>query len=253
MTRASDPKKPDRLSLPHWQAVLEAGVSDAVLMGLPEPVLAYLKACLLHGDAAQWQAYGNGWSLKSGAEWHKRAKEFVPVGGDATLLDSQMLETARLLAHVEAREQSAPLTLPRARELLSGWVDDYSKFGLLSAGSELLNEMAGALEAWLSAVLARKPWPSLAALHQLAEISSSHARWLGKNPLTAMCCPFGSVVQLLGKAGAQLPAEVTGAFADSLEKLVLIESSERRRRDQWVGKLRELAARAAGGTSRQEA
>ncbi len=213
LTRASDLRKVDRLSLQHWQAVLEAGVSDAALMGLPEPGLAYLKACLLHGDAAQWQAYGNGWSLRSGDEWHKRAKEFLPVGADATLLDSQVLETARLLARVEAREQGAPLILPSARDLLDSWVDDYSKFGLLSAGNELLNEIAGALGAWLSAVLSRKPWPSLAALQKLAEVSGAHARWLGSNPLTAMCYPFGSVVRLLIKAGGQLPAEVTGAFA----------------------------------------
>ncbi len=249
----SEEKKPDRLSLPHWHALLEASLRDAALFGLPDPVLTYLKACLLHGDVAQWQAYGNGWSLNSGGAWHKRAKEFVPVGGDAKLRDGQMVETARFLAHIEAREPGAPLSLPRARELLSGWADQYSKFGLLSAGRELLNELAGAMQAWLSAALARKPWPSLAALQTLTELSAAHARWLGGNPLTAVCFPFGAAVQLLGKAGAQLPAEVVEAFAQSLDKLVLIESSERRRRDQWVAKLRELAARAAADTSQREA
>jgi hypothetical protein len=240
----SHASKPDRLSWPHWQAVLEAGLGDAARLGLPEPVLAYLKARLLHGDTAQWQAYGNGWSLKSGDEWRQRAKAFVPAGDDATLRDTQIVETARFLVHVEARQQGAALSLPRARERLDGWADGYSKFGLLCAGRELLDELAGALEAWLGAALARKPWPSPAALQSLAEISSAHARWLAKHPLTAMCFPFGGVVQLLGRAAATLPAEVTEALAASLEQLVLVESSERRRRDQWVAKLRQRAARA---------
>jgi hypothetical protein len=231
--------------LPHWQAVLEAGVSDAAQLGLPEPALAYLKACLLHGDAAQWQAYGNGWSLKSADEWHKRAKEFVPGGGDGPMRDAQMLEAARFLVRIEAREPAAPLSLPKARELLGSSADQYSRFGLLSAGNELLNELSGALEAWLGARSSSKPWPSLAALQALAEVSGAHARWLGKHPLTAMSYPFASVVQLLVKAVAQLPAGATVALADSLQELVLAESSERRRRDQWVAKLRELAARAA--------
>lgn len=238
--------KPDRLALPHWQALLEAGVSDAAAAGLPEPVQGFLKACLLHGDATQWQAYGNGWSLKSADEWRKRTKEFVPAASDATLRDAQVIGTARFLAQIEAREQRAPLPLPAARDLLEDMANDYTKFGLLSAGKELLNELAGALEAWLGAAVSRKPWPSRAALQELAEISGAHARWLGANPATAMCFPFGSIVQLLGKADAQLPASVTEALAASLEKLVLLESGERRRRDQWVAKLRELAARAPG-------
>jgi hypothetical protein len=247
LTRASEVRKPDRLSLPHWQALLEAGVRDAAERGLPEPALAYLRACLLHADAAQWQAYGNGWSLKSGDEWRQRAKAFVPAVADAALRDGQLVETARALAELEAREEAAPLNLPLARALLGGWADDYSRFGLLCAGRELLNELLGALQSWLSAALARKPWPTQAALHSLVELSRAHACWLRAHPLTAMCFPFGGVVQLLGKAGAQspalLPAAVTAALADALEGLVLVESSERRRRDQWVAKLREPAAK----------
>jgi hypothetical protein len=224
-------------------------VDDAAAAGLPEAVQDFLKACLLHGDAAQWQAYGNGWSLKSADEWRKRAKEFVPAAGDATLREAQVIGTARFLTQVEARDQGAPLALPAARDLLESIADDYTKFGRLSAGKELLNELAGALEAWLSAALSRKPWPSRAALQELAEISGAHAHWLGAHPATAMCFPFGNVVQLLGKADAQLAALVTEAFAASLQKLILLESSERRRRDQWVAKLRELAARAPACTS----
>ncbi len=226
-------------------------MSDAAQLGLPDPSLEYLRGRLLHADAAQWQGYGNGWSLKSGDEWRKRAKSFVPRDGDAALRDSQIVETARFLAHVEAREQGAPPSLPSARELLGSWAGGYSRFGLLSAGSGLLIELAGALEAWLNAALSRKPLPSLAALQTLADVSGAHARWLGSHPLTAMCYPFGSVVQVLGKAGAQLPMEVAQAFADALEKLVLVESSERRRRDQWLTKLRE-PARAVGGTAPPE-
>jgi hypothetical protein len=245
----SDVKRPGRLSLPHWQALLEAGVGDSAQLGLPDSALDYLKACLLHGDSAQWQAYGNGWSLKSGSDWQKRAKEFVPAEGDMTLRDSQVVEAARCLACVEAREQGTPLKLPKARELLSNWAHEYSKFGLLSAGNELLNELVAAQAAWLNAILLRRPWPSLDGLQKLVDVSGAHALWLGRNPLTAVCFPFSGVVQLLGKAGDQLPADVTDAFASSLEQLVLIESSERRRRDQWVAKLRELAARAPGGAS----
>ena len=250
---ASDAKKVDRLSLAHWQALLESGLSDAAQLGLPDPLLSYLRASLLHGDMAQWQAYGNGWSLKSGEEWHKRAKEFLPAVGDAVLRESQLLDAARLLTHVEAREQGAPLGLQTAHELLVGWTDQYTKFGLISAGRDLLNELSAAMEAWLSAALGRKPWLSPAAAQTLVELSAAHARWLGGNPLTAVCFPFGSVVQLLGKAGANVPAQVTGAFAESLQKLVLVESSERKRRDQWVAKLRELAAKASGAEIQRNA
>jgi len=97
---------------------------------------------------------------------------------------------------------------------------------------------------WLGVALSRKPWPATSALVSLGGIAGAHARWLGKNPLTAVCFPFGALVQLLGKAGPGVPELGAAAadYADALGALVLVESSERRRRDQWVEKLRQFAA-----------
>jgi hypothetical protein len=234
-------RKPDRLSLLHWQATLVAGHQDLADLGLPSPVLRYLEACLLHGDASQWQAYGNGWSLNSSDLWRKRAKEFAPTGGDAALRESQAVQAACILVQIETRKQDAPLSLPTAAQLLTSWSDEYSKFGLICAGNGLLQETSSALETWLCTALSSKPWPSVNTLEKLTEMGARHAAWLSGNPLTATCFPFGVLVQLIGKAGAQLPELVRENFASALQSMVFIESSERRRRDQWMAKLREGA------------
>jgi len=114
---------------------------------------------------------------------------------------------------VRALEPGAPLVLPLARMLLVSWAGEYSKFGLLCAGSQLLDALAAGLADWLGVALSRKPWPATSALVSPGGIAGAHARWLGENPLTAVCFPFGALVQLLGKAVPGAP-ELGAAAAD---------------------------------------
>ncbi|MFN0099533.1 MAG: hypothetical protein ACKVS7_12720 [Gemmatimonadaceae bacterium] len=104
MTYAVEAPEPDRLSFEHWQTVLHAGAHAVAAMGLPEPVVNYLRASLLHGDAAQWQGFGNGWSLRSGDDWRKRAKEFEPP---ETMVMLESTERLRRVQWVEKLRKMA--------------------------------------------------------------------------------------------------------------------------------------------------
>ncbi|KPF60275.1 hypothetical protein D621_02405 [beta proteobacterium AAP51] len=243
-------RSPNRLDWPHWQALLAAGLRDTETHGLPAAVHAYLLARWRLDEPAQWRAFGNGWSQMAGDERGQLAKQHLLAPGEDAA--EPLLRVARLQVLVEAREPGAPLVLPQARALLEGWAGEYSKFGLSSAGGQLLDVLAEGLADWLGAALARKPWPAASSIGALVGVAAAHARWLGQKPLTAVCFPFGPLVQLLQKAAPGAP-ELGAAAADyaaALGALVLVESSERRRRDQWVEKLRAVAAVPPAGPAR---
>jgi hypothetical protein len=191
--------KIQRIDLASWNALRTLVFKAGLRLGVPRPLLDYLRERILDRPDAGWRPYDNGWRNSEYSDWDKRVTDFVkrvPVAEKASIAVAAIMASARF----EIESQTGASTLNcEIKEFFASLQGDQSPFGLMSVRNDALGETLHAMALFVNTLLRSRIELSPPLIGDVAKVVIEVAQFRTANRLEPEYFPFSPVLQQLKK------------------------------------------------------